>query len=288
MLVQMVLLLSLWGVLGRRVAIGPALARSLSSVNAHRSLYSTSQQGQGSKTRLFSSYSSSNPQDHKTNILIAFSSSSSSTLSIRDIETPEQLEAIGANFADILLPGDVVMLRGDLGAGKTTFSRGIIKRKLGDNEMLVTSPSYLLDNTYHYYHRDPRDPNEKGENEDDKPRSTRIPTPTPTPSVIHHIDLYRLPKGFNPVLLDMPAIFASCLCLVEWPERLSSVYHPPVYVDVDMRIDPVDERRHITARVLGLGLGLGEEEEEKGASAPGSGRHNHTLQQRLMSLSRGN
>ena len=89
------------------------------------------------------------------------------------------------------------MLNGDLGAGKTSLSRGIIRYveiymyvyngfitilldeclifaryKLGDPTAIITSPSYLLDNTYEYYEYD---------NNDSK--------------IIHHMDLYRVPQG---------------------------------------------------------------------------------------------
>ena len=59
-----------------------------------------------------------------------------------------------------------------MGAGKTSLSRAIIRQKFNDMEMRVTSPSYLLDNSYDYI-----DANEN------------------TYKKIHHFDLYRLPTG---------------------------------------------------------------------------------------------
>ena len=82
-------------------------------------------------------------------------------------ETTEDIEELGICLADYLDIQDVILLSGDLGAGKTTFARGIIRCKFGDNNMVVTSPSYLLDNVYQY--------------DEDK--------------YIHHMDLYRLPTG---------------------------------------------------------------------------------------------
>lgn len=58
----------------------------------------------------------------------------------------EETEAIGAQFAKTLLPGDVVTLDGDLGAGKTAFARGVL-RGLG-YEGRVTSPTFAIANEY--------------------------------------------------------------------------------------------------------------------------------------------
>jgi hypothetical protein len=89
------------------------------------------------------------------------------------IPTMETMEEVGALVAILSKQTDVLFLDGDLGAGKTTFSRGFIKCKLGvaddgcgDNEsgdcddtagarvgqvsLRITSPTYLLSNTYEY------------------------------------------------------------------------------------------------------------------------------------------
>ena len=89
------------------------------------------------------------------------------------IPTMETMEEVGALIAILSQPTDVLFLDGDLGAGKTTFSRGFIKCKLGaidddcDDEEIdhsehinsarvkqaslrITSPTYLLSNTYEY------------------------------------------------------------------------------------------------------------------------------------------
>ena len=88
------------------------------------------------------------------------------------IPTMEVMEEVGALLAILSQQTDVLFLDGDLGAGKTTFSRGFIKCKLGiaddvsdneDNEdgntsgarvedasLRITSPTYLLSNTYEY------------------------------------------------------------------------------------------------------------------------------------------
>ena len=60
--------------------------------------------------------------------------------------SPEETEQAGADFAASLLPGDVVTLDGDLGAGKTAFARGVL-RGLGYSGR-VTSPTFAIANVY--------------------------------------------------------------------------------------------------------------------------------------------
>lgn len=68
---------------------------------------------------------------------------------------PELCEEIGALLSAFSEPPDAIFLDGDLGAGKTTFSRGFVRCKLGidDNDttsIRITSPTYLLSNTYKF------------------------------------------------------------------------------------------------------------------------------------------
>jgi len=64
------------------------------------------------------------------------------------IPTADEMEGVGAILAEECARGDVLLLGGDLGAGKTCFSRGFIKCLTGDPTLRVTSPTYLLSNTY--------------------------------------------------------------------------------------------------------------------------------------------
>lgn len=92
-------------------------------------------------------------------------------------------------FASLLFPGDLVFLEGPLGAGKTTFARGLLRALgwLGP----VRSPSYALVRSY----------------------------PLPTP--VHHLDLYRLSGPEEAEGLDLDELFTpDAICLVEWPDRL--------------------------------------------------------------------
>ena len=60
--------------------------------------------------------------------------------------SPEETEKIGEKLAKKLAPGTVLAYRGDLGAGKTAFTRGLA-RGLGAKD-LVTSPTYTIVNEY--------------------------------------------------------------------------------------------------------------------------------------------
>ena len=103
-------------------------------------------------------------------------------------DSAARTEAIGAELARELQPGDVVLVSGDLGAGKTTLVRGAC-RQLGVNEP-VRSPTFTLG----VRHRG------------------RIP--------VSHLDLYRLESldAEDPSLLE-EYFTADAIVFVEWPER---------------------------------------------------------------------
>jgi tRNA threonylcarbamoyladenosine biosynthesis protein TsaE len=97
-----------------------------------------------------------------------------------------ETEAVGARLAEQLRPGDVVLLGGELGAGKTTLIRGAC-RALGVEDP-VTSPTFTIGQRY------------RG----------RVP--------VSHLDLYRLQtlEGEDPGLLD-DYLDAATIAFVEWP-----------------------------------------------------------------------
>lgn len=152
------------------------------------------------------------------------SSHSSSTTFVDTILNSEnEIEALGSSIGKALEVGDVLFLTGDLGAGKTTLARGIIRQKCGDETMRVTSPTYLLDNTYEYDHNG-------------------------NVEVLHHIDLYRLPKDCDLGFLSIPSIFDRTICLIEWPERLNNKYLPQSYITVDITLKK--DSHHQSRRVV--------------------------------------
>lgn len=106
------------------------------------------------------------------------------------IVDPAALDAFAARLAAVLRPGDVLALSGDLGAGKTTFARGVLRGLgwLGE----VPSPSFTLVQTYD------------------------------TVPPLWHVDLYRLDRADEADALGLDDIWDEAVVLIEWPERLGS------------------------------------------------------------------
>lgn len=100
---------------------------------------------------------------------------------------------LGARLARALRPGDLVLLKGDLGAGKTALARAVIRALMNDPGLDVPSPSFALVQPY-----------EGGEH------------------VLLHADLYRLASERE---IDELGLFdrPDAIVLVEWPERAPSL-----------------------------------------------------------------
>lgn len=128
--------------------------------------------------------------------------------------SPEETEALGAALGRVLTPGTVIAYRGDLGAGKTAFTRGLA-RGLGYPDM-VTSPTYTIVNEY---------------------LGGRLP--------LFHFDMYRLPDA--DALFDIgweDYLDRGGVCAVEWSEQVAEAMPPEtVYVTISRR--PEDDRARI-------------------------------------------
>ena len=109
---------------------------------------------------------------------------------ILHLNTPDETSALAKTIAARLGPGDVVLLSGDVGAGKTHFARSVILDLLAIPED-VPSPTYTLVQTY------------------------------PGPKCdIWHADLYRLTDTNEVDELGLIDAFLQAICLIEWPDRL--------------------------------------------------------------------
>lgn len=105
-------------------------------------------------------------------------------------------EALGARLAGGLRAGDVVLLEGALGAGKSALARAVLRALTGDAGLEVPSPTYTLVQTY------------------DTPLGT-----------VAHFDLWRLPvfQGGGPGALAELGWDEADVALVEWPDRLGGL-----------------------------------------------------------------
>lgn len=147
----------------------------------------------------------------------------------RSIAGAEAMRDFGAELAKLLEPGAVLLLHGDLGAGKTTLTQGIA-RGLGI-EHAVTSPTFTIVAEY------------------------RLEPPVNGIERLAHLDLYRLDDpaeldsfGFEEYLAPEAGV-----TLIEWPERAVNLL-PPDAILIEITPDGADRRR-IAIRQLGSATG---------------------------------
>ena len=117
--------------------------------------------------------------------------------------SPGETEVLGAKLAALLTPGTVLAYEGDLGAGKTAFTRGLA-RGLGCND-IVTSPTYTIVNEY---------------------LSGRLP--------LFHFDMYRLHSSDD--LWDIgweDYLDRGGVCAVEWSENVADAMEEAVRVRIE-------------------------------------------------------
>ena len=124
-------------------------------------------------------------------------------MSLPDERATEQL---GATLAGRLRRGDVVGLKGELGAGKTTLARAILRAAAGDRTLIVPSPTFTLVEVY----ETPRGP-------------------------YWHFDLYRLETPEQVYELGWEEALADGISLIEWPERLGPLL--PKHLSVTLEVD---------------------------------------------------
>jgi tRNA threonylcarbamoyl adenosine modification protein YjeE len=103
---------------------------------------------------------------------------------------------LGEDIAAALKSGDLILLEGDLGAGKTTLARGLIRALAGDPALEVPSPTFTLVQSY----------------------ETRLS--------VAHLDLYRLASPSELAELGLEEALATGAVLVEWPERAADALPP--------------------------------------------------------------
>lgn len=117
----------------------------------------------------------------------------------------QETATVASSIAQSLAGGDIVLLAGELGAGKTTFVKGIAEA-LGATEQ-VSSPTFSLMNMY--------------------------PLATPVRQIVRiiHVDTYRMEQveDMEDIGLEEYLADPQTLCIIEWPEKITPLvknYHP--------------------------------------------------------------
>jgi tRNA threonylcarbamoyl adenosine modification protein YjeE len=152
---------------------------------------------------------------------------SSYTVALANEQATERLVL---DIAAALEPGDLITLSGDLGAGKTTFARAMIRTLAGDPDIAVPSPTFTLIQSY------------------DLPRFPVV-----------HADLYRLEGPGELAELGFEDLPKNAVVLLEWPDRAAG-FLPPDRLDVAFTLAPLSGPEHRNARITGYGSFAGRAE----------------------------
>jgi len=132
-------------------------------------------------------------------------------------------DTLAQSIATWIKAGDLLTLSGDLGAGKTTFARTLIRALTGDPELEVPSPTFTLMQIY---------------------ETAAFP--------IVHADLYRIKSPDELVGLGWDEAAEGALVLVEWPERASTSLKAD-RLDIAFHIESGSEAQHRVATLTGTG-----------------------------------
>jgi tRNA threonylcarbamoyl adenosine modification protein YjeE len=130
------------------------------------------------------------------------------------------LQQLASRLAPRLRKGDFLALKGDLGAGKTTFARALIRALMERDDEEVPSPTFALVQPY---------------------ETPRFP--------VHHFDFYRLSSSSETGELGLDEALASGVVIVEWPERLED-QQPSDRLEISLAEDDAATRR-VTLQGLG-------------------------------------
>ncbi|PRH79583.1 tRNA (adenosine(37)-N6)-threonylcarbamoyltransferase complex ATPase subunit type 1 TsaE [Streptomyces solincola] len=141
------------------------------------------------------------------------------------LHSPDQTQELGRALAGLLRPGDLVLLTGELGAGKTTLTRGL-GEGLGVRGA-VTSPTFVIARVH--------------------------PSLTGGPALVH-VDAYRLGGGLDEMEdLDLDVSLPDSVVVVEWGEgKVEELSEDRLHVVIDRVVGETDDdRRQVTLTGLG-------------------------------------
>jgi len=148
----------------------------------------------------------------------------SGSLSFTTVLPSEQaIHRLVADIGATLEPGDLITLSGDLGAGKTTFARALIRHLAADPAVEVPSPTFTLMQGY------------------DLPRFHLV-----------HADLYRVAGSSELAELGFDDLPQGAVILLEWPDRAAS-FLPPDRLDITFTLAPQQGLEFRNVRITGHG-----------------------------------
>lgn len=130
-----------------------------------------------------------------------------------DLSSADETTRLAKALAPHVSGGDVILLEGSIGAGKSFFARALILALL-DTPEDIPSPTFTLVQTY------------------DAPTFE-----------IWHCDLYRLTTPYEAQELGLEDAFETALCLIEWPDRLGGLAPPDALILSLQTTDALQERR---------------------------------------------
>src|SRR5690242_18304595 len=135
----------------------------------------------------------------------------------------EATRRFATDLASALEPGDLITLSGDLGAGKTTFARALIRHLAADETIEVPSPTFTLLQSY------------------ELPRFTLV-----------HFDLYRITSAAELAELGFDDVPDSAVVLIEWPDRAAGAL-PANRLDIAFSLAPAAGANVREVRYTGYG-----------------------------------
>ncbi len=139
------------------------------------------------------------------------------------LESEQDTGRLVTEIAPALVPGDVVTLSGDLGAGKSTFARAMIRHLANDPTIAVPSPTFTLMQIYEL----PRFP-------------------------VVHADFYRLDAPGELAELGFDDLPEGAMVMIEWPDRAAG-FLPPDRLDIAFTLAPQLGPEHRNVRITGYG-----------------------------------
>ena len=125
----------------------------------------------------------------------------------------EETKEFAKNFASKLSCGDIVVLSGDLGSGKTKFTEGFLEY-FGLSSQ-ISSPTFTIVNEYNANNLN-----------------------------IYHFDVYRLHSSNEFYAIGGPDYFENGICIIEWGEIIEDIL-PPNYIKITFEKDNLDENIRI-------------------------------------------